>query len=39
MELSGKEKKFPGLLWMGYISAVVSDLVSDTVERGRYCAD
>lgn len=37
MELSGKERKFPGLLWMGYISAAVSHLVSDTVEGGRYC--
>lgn len=33
MELRGKEKKFPELLWTGYISAVVSDLVSDAVER------
>jgi len=38
MELSGKGKKFPALFWVGYVSAVVSDLVSGTAERGR-CYD
>lgn len=37
MELCVREKKVPGLLWMDYIGAIVSDLVSNPVERGRYC--
>lgn len=36
MELGRREKQVPGLLWIDYIGAIVSDLVSNPFERGRY---